>query len=240
MGQVPEGMHRRKAYRDRLGRWYPEKIKNNPRRPRNARSASPPPPSPSARGGSGFIVGLTITAAVGAVVVSASLGGGSGPKRDSLSVQVKVDLTQTVATLASLEFHTVHARPKYGTSCAASATGDVKNFLENNLCKEYASTIFTARRERITTKITISWVVMGSVRLARKYKAIAGIPRKGNPPGQPPLIFNGFCYASGRNGATVWSEQVKPTGSPSTDQEILQAAAPVKLSVGYLQQHCIE
>jgi hypothetical protein len=78
---------------------------------------------------------------------------------------------------------------------------------------------------------------MSTISLAAQYKVYADTPGEGNPPGQS-STFTGFCYSSGQDGDTVWTEQVQPTGNIQTDQEILQAAAPQTLSAGYLKQHC--
>ena len=95
------------------------------------------------------------------------------------------------------------------------------------------------RKQGTITRVAITWVVMPSVTLAKQYKAISDTYGQGNPPGQPPTSFPGQCYASGQNGATVWAEQVQPTGNLTADQQILQAAAPMRLSQDDLQQHCV-
>ena len=81
---------------------------------------------------------------------------------------------------------------------------------------------------------------MPTVALAAQYKGEADAPLNGNPPGES-LAFNGLCYASGQNGATVWTEQVQSAGplSIDVDRQILQDAAPGKLTAGYVLQHCI-
>jgi hypothetical protein len=186
---------------------------------------------------------LAAAATIGAVSVSASLSGSSG-SGDTLTVQVKADLIQVAAALARLGFQntpTVNSiTPSYATDCAANATGEVRQFLTRHPCKEYASGILMVRKQGTATRVTISWVVMPSVTLAKQYKARADTYGQGNPPGQPPAYFPGQCYASGQNGATVWAEQVQPTGNLNADQEILQAAAPSKLSPDYLRQHCVQ
>jgi len=157
-------------------------------------------------------------------------------------VQVKADLTQAIAALAGLGFHSARgvnsSNPSYGTDCARSATGEVGQFLTRHPCKEYASATLTSRRQGTTAQVAMSWVVMPTATLASQYKAKADAPQQGNPPGEPPA-FNGLCYASGQNGATVWTAQVQPTGHVNADREILQAAAPSRLTQSYLQQHCI-
>jgi hypothetical protein len=80
---------------------------------------------------------------------------------------------------------------------------------------------------------------MPTTALASQYKAKADTPHTGNPPGG--RGFSGHCYASGQKGATVWAEQVRPAGHMPVmaEREVLQSAAPQKLSGAYMQQHCV-
>lgn len=240
--ELPEGMHRRKAHR-RNGRWVRETIVRNPRRRRKAALPAPPPAASPHQGRSGLVVSLTIAATfgIGALTLSASLNG-SSTSGDSLTVQVKADLTQAIAALAELGFHSTRSMntrsPKSAAGCAASATGEVRQFLTRHPCKEDATTILTTHRQGTTTQLAMSWVVMPTSILATQYRAKVNREGLGNPPGEPPA-FNGLCYASGQNGLTVWAEQVKPTGDSNVDREILQAAAPSKLTSAYLHLHCI-
>jgi hypothetical protein len=155
-------------------------------------------------------------------------------------VQVKADLTQAIAALAKLGFPSTRSiNSSYGTDCEKTASGGVKQFLTRHPCKEYASAILTARRQGTTARVAISWVVMPTANLAEQYEAKANVYGQGNPPGEPPMTFNGHCYASHQNDATVWAEQVQPTGHVNADREILQAAAPAKLTLDYLHKHCV-
>jgi hypothetical protein len=113
----------------------------------------------------------------------------------------------------------------------------VKRFLTANPCTEYAVTLINLHKPGIATQAVISWVAMTAPSLTLQYKELADELHRGNPPGQPP-DFNGLCYASGQNGDTAWVAQVKPTRHVAVDRQILQAVAPVKLSVGYLRTHC--
>lgn len=240
MDQLPEGMHVRRAHR-RNGRLVRATIARNPRRRRKAApSASLPPSSaPPRRGKAGLAIGLTVAATIGFFTITGSLGGSASGGSDGLSVQVNADLRQAVALLTALGFRGT-PNPSYGAGCAGSATGGVGQFLARHPCKEYASATLTARKQGATAQVVISWVVMPDASLAGQYKAEADAPLNGNPPGES-LGFDGRCYASGQDGATVWTEQVQPTGplSVSAERQILQAAAPGKLTPGYLQQHCI-
>jgi hypothetical protein len=240
--QLPEGTHRRSAYRDRLGRSYPETIRRNPGRRREVTSTALPPPAPPRRGRRLTISATVTAAAVGvALTLNASLGGSSAAG-DSLTVQVKVDLTQAISGLAKLGFLKTQGRnlsgPSYGTDCAAVATGGVQQFLKRYRCKEYAISILTAHRQGTGTEVAISWVVMPTTAQATQYRSKADSFGQGNPPGEPRTIFDGHCYASGQNGLTVWAEQVQPTGDVNVDREILQSAVPSKVTPAYLRQHC--
>jgi hypothetical protein len=156
-------------------------------------------------------------------------------------VQVKADISQAIAGLAQLGFHSLRSvsssNPSYHTDCAQSATGGVRQFLTRYHCKEYTNDTLTARKQGTTAKVSITWVEMPTSTLAERYKTIVDKFGQGNPPGEPPS-FSGFCYASGQNGPIVWAEQVQPTGNLNADREILQASAPKNLATGYLQEHC--
>jgi hypothetical protein len=75
--------------------------------------------------------------------------------------------------------------------------------------------------------------------LAGDYKATVDLAGSGNSPGVP-LTFNGFCYASGQQGTTVWTVFLRPTGRVGVDRRILQTVAREKLKVSYLRHHCID
>lgn len=185
----------------------------------------------------------TVVAVVAGVTINASVGGSAG-SGDSLTVQVKLDLNYIIAALAKLGFHSTHvtnsSSPNYGKDCAESATGAVREFLFKYPCKEYASAITTVRKGDTATHVVITRVTMSTPGLANKYESNADASGSGNPPGEPRAYFNGYCYASGRNGATVWTEQVQSTGNRGADQEILQAAALTKLTPRYLGVHCTD
>ncbi len=152
-------------------------------------------------------------------------------------------MNQAIAELAKLGFRIIESVDSSSASdskaCTRDSSGDVRQFLEQHPCKEYAVARMTVLRQGTTTQLVISWVVMPTPSLAEKYQEKADKSGKGNPPGQPRAVFNGNCYASSRNGATVWAEQVKPTGNLNADRAILQAAAPTKLPQSYLKVHCV-
>ncbi len=219
----------------------------NRRRPRTAAPTAPRPAysSPPAGRHSGqarLAESAVVTATVGVVAVTAVLTGGSGPgNHRSLSVEVKADLSHAIVALIALGYRSVIPQPSPSRDCAASATGNVRQFLTRHSCKEYASTTLTAYKQEGGAQVAISWVVMPTTALAEQYKTEADTPGQGNPPEQSPN-YNGLCYASGQDGATVWTEQLQPTGhlTVSADRKILQAAAPVKhLTTAYMQQHCV-
>jgi hypothetical protein len=213
--------------------------------------AAPPPAAQSARtrqgkgggGGAAGGVAIAVTAAVvlGAWTVTASASSSSG---SSLSVQVKVDLNQALAGLAAAGFGKVRnstssaSGPSYQTSCANSATKEVRQFLERYPCKQYAVATRTVTGQAITAEVAFSWVEMPTTSQADQYKAKVDEPGTGNSPGVP-LAFGGTCDASGQQKGTVWTVFVKPTGKAGVDREVLRAAAPSQLSSSYLKQHCI-
>jgi hypothetical protein len=200
-------------------------------------------PSKSGRG-----VTLTVTAAamimIGALTVTALFGGSSNGRND-LTVQVKVELNNALSALASLGFRIVRSPnstasgPSYRTDCSRNATGEVRQFLTRHPCKQYASATRTLAQRGATAQVAFSWVEMPTATLAGQYRITVDAYGTGNPPGVS-LAFNGRCYASSQQRATVWTVEVQPTGHVNVDREILQAAARRKLSSNYLRQHCTE
>jgi transposase-like protein len=219
---------------------------------RSAPEPEPAGPSPVSRPSQRKTVrnlALTVTAAAvvtaGWVSVTGSASSGSAASRGNLSVQVKVDLTKALRALSSvLGFRSsglLNAQtdgPTYHADCAATASGKVKLFLAANHCVKYATAIRAVAREGNTIRLAFSWVEMPTVASADKYKKIVDVHKTGNPPGVQ-RAFDGYCYASGQQGATVWTVLVQPSGHVEVDQEILSAAAPTRLSASYLQRHCI-
>jgi hypothetical protein len=203
-------------------------------------------------------VRVTATVAAGGLAIGIIVNwplGGSASSGNSLTVQVEIDIKQAIAELAELGFHELgfHAKSPRGThsisanspghsaECGQSASREVRRFLTPNRCKEYASRMLTISRRGITTHVVITWVVMRNPTLARQYEGKIKAPpiqKVGNPPGQSPVIFTGYCFASHQNGAKVWAEQVQPTGNKTIDRKTLQAAAPMKLTSKYLGKNC--
>jgi hypothetical protein len=186
----------------------------------------------------------TITAGAATLTISGS-STGSATSGGSLSVRVKIDLNKALDALAAiLGFRTLEgpasqaSGPSYHPDCAKSATGKVQQFLTLHPCKQFATATRTIAKSGTTAQIAFSWVEMPTSAIAGKYKAKVDTPGTGNPPGAS-LAFNGYCYASGQKGATVWTMLVRPTGHVDVDREILQIAAREKLGPSYLQQHCI-
>jgi hypothetical protein len=215
---------------------------------------SPPPPRPQPPTGGHpaplprkktrkkIALAITASAAItaGAVTFTFVTSNSSGAS-DSISVQANIDLTQILTELPKLGF--AGSVPQNGASdssqdCSRSSTGDVKQFLAKNSCKEYAVTSVKLHKQGIATQAVISWVVMATPSLTMQYKSLVDKRRKGNPPGQP-TNFNGLCYASGQDDNTAWVAQVQPTGHVAVDRQVLQAVAPVKLSASYLGIHCV-
>lgn len=190
-------------------------------------------------------VAITITAA--AVTVSLTVTGSpvaSENVSSSLSVQVKVDLSNAISGLSSAGFggkilsSSASSDPSHRTDCAGSASGQVKEFLSEHHCKQYTAQTWAITAQDRTTEIGFSWVEMPSASLASHYKMVVDTYRTGNPPGVPPAAFDGRCYSSDQKGPTVWAIEVQPTGNVEFDQGVLQAAARESLSQEYLHEHC--
>jgi hypothetical protein len=228
----PTTAHRRKELNPRSG--------PSPSQPAVPLAPTAPMPStsPSDRSSNKKKTLLTVAATltVGAVAVTATLSGPGGSGRN-LNVRVNANLTQAIGALTKIGFTSASGAKSSGIDCANNATGEVKSFLTQHPCKEFAAATWITARHGTITHVTISWVVMPTFSLATQYKANSDAPGEGNPPGQSPT-FTGLCYSSGQDGNTVWAEQVQPTGYPQADQEVLQAAAPESLSASYLIQHC--
>jgi hypothetical protein len=169
--------------------------------------------------------------------------GGSSSSAGNVSVQANIDLGQAVSKLLKMGFagsdNTKNGGSNSSQDCSQSSTGNVKQFLTKNPCKEYSVSSIEAHQNGVSTQAAISWVVMATPDLAAHYKEIVDERHRGNPPGQP-VSFNGLCYASGQDGDTTWVAQVQPTGHIAVDRQILQAVAPVDLSGDYLAVHCVD
>jgi hypothetical protein len=194
----------------------------------------------------------SIAAVAAALVVTGTLGGLSATGTFSspsdgggaLSVQANIDLNMAISALVGLGFGgkvVAGVGAPYGndpTNCAENATGQVKVFLTHYPCEQYAADTWTITRQNSSTYIVFAWTEMSITPLASRYKALVDKFGSGNPPGVSPF-FNGLCYASGQQGATVWTVEVQPTGNPNLDPKILQAAAPQELPMAYLAKHCV-
>jgi hypothetical protein len=187
---------------------------------------------------------LTITGTLGGLTATGTF---SSPADASsvLSVQASVDVNKVLASLSELGFGgkilssagTSGVSDGNPSNCADSASGQVKAFLTRYPCELYAAETWSAARQGYATDVAFSWVEMPSTDLANRYKALVDKFNTGNPPGVS-LTFNGRCYASGQQGATVWTVEIKPTGNVNVDQTILQAAAQENLPATYLGKHC--
>jgi hypothetical protein len=189
-------------------------------------------------------LGIAITAAVaittGAIAFTLTRGGSSSVD-GSVSNQASAALKQAVTELPKLGFAgnvSQSGASDSSQNCSQNSTGDVKQFLIKNPCKEYAVTLIDLHKKGISTQASVSWVVMATPSLTFQYKTLADELRKGNPPGQP-TNFNGRCYASGQDDDAAWVAEVRPTGHVAVDRQILQAVAPVHLSASSLKVHCV-
>jgi hypothetical protein len=191
------------------------------------------------------VIAVTITVGAVTFAVSETIGGSPGRGDHSLSVQVTVNLKESLGQLATAGWllstnSASNLGPSYHSDCAKSATGRVQLFLSPKRCKQYATAIRTIAKHGMTSLVAISWVEMRTTGWADQYKTLVGEYGTGNPPGVSPLAFNGRCYASGQSepDRTVWTVEVQSTGDITIDREILQAAALRHLSPRYLQRHC--
>jgi len=199
---------------------------------------------------------LRNTAVTVALAASLSIGGyftlngtlgSSAGNGSSFAVQVKFDLNKILGALATaLGLRSTYgpgistSGPTYYADCANGATKGVKKFLELHHCRQFATATRTFVNNGITAQVLFSWVEMPTASLANSYEMKVDTPGTGNPPGISPSSFNGSCYASSRQGETVLTIWVRPTGGAGVDQKILQAAAQGKLTPGYLSRHCID
>ena len=191
-----------------------------------------------------------------AVAASLSIGGyftlngtlsSSAGNSSSFAVQVKLDLNKILGALATaLGLRSTYSPgistsgPTYYADCANGGTKGVKNFLELHHCRQFATATRTFVNNGIIAQAVFSWVAMPTASLANSYEMKVDTLGTGNPPGISPASFNGSCYASSRQGETVLTIWVRPTGGAGVDQKILQAAAQGKLTPGYLSRHCID
>jgi hypothetical protein len=187
---------------------------------------------------------VAVTATVGGLTVTSTFDS-SASTTSHLSAQVNVDLKGTITALSSLGFGVKDASSSgapgflYSTDCSKNSTSLVAKFFTSHPCEQYIAETWTITRQDTTTLVAFSWVEMTTTTLASKYKAVVDAYGTGNPPGAS-AEFNGLCYASDQQGATVWTVEVKPTGKAEIDRGILQDAVKGDLSQGYLQKHCVK
>lgn len=191
-------------------------------------------------------VPITITATITAGAITATVSGAfdSPASGTDLSVQVNVDLNKVISTLSLLKYSgkqisTSGASVPEPEGCAKDSTKEVKVFLTEHPCKDYSADTWMIYQNNISTQVAFSWVEMSTSSLARQYKTKVDTPGTGNPPGIS-SAFDGHCYASRRQGDTVWSAEVRPTGNEKIDQGLLESAVQENLSSGYLKIHCPE
>jgi hypothetical protein len=191
-----------------------------------------------------FTAAVTVTGTVVGLAVTGNFSASSSAG-SHLSVQLDVDLKDTIATLASLGFggRKISSSSTSGSSdrpdCAESTTGLVRQFFTQHPCNQYIAETWTITRQDSNALVAFSWVEMATTSLAGKYKGTVDASDTGNPPGVS-SAFDGDCYASDQQGVTVWTVEVKTTGNAQFDQGILQDAVKGDLSEAYLQKHCIK
>jgi hypothetical protein len=186
---------------------------------------------------------LTVTGTLGGLTATGTFSS-SADASSGVSVQAAVDLNKAISAFAGLGFGGKLASSvgaPYAndpTNCAESATGQVKKFLAHYSCEQYAADMWAITRQGFVTDVVFAWVEMPTAALASRYKAVVDTYNTGNPPGVS-SAFNGRCYASGQEDATVWTVEIKPTGNVDADRMILQVAAQEDLSPAYLAKHCV-
>jgi hypothetical protein len=186
---------------------------------------------------------VTVTGVIGGLTITGSFDSPSDGS-SGLSVQVNVDLKNSTSALSGLGFGGKSissvgiSSSSHLTGCAASATGQVRQFLTHYPCEQYAADTWTITKQGSTTQVVFSWVEMPTTSLAEQYKGVVDTYSTGNPPGVSPA-FKGHCYASGQQDSTVWTVEIQPTENLSADRAILQAAARQKLAPDYLGKHCV-
>lgn len=162
-----------------------------------------------------------------------------------LTLQANVDLTGTIKTLAALGFggkeliNSSTSGSSHSSDCADSSTSLVREFFVKHPCELYTTEIWTITQQNTAVLVAFTWVEMSMPSLATQYKTVVDAYGTGNPPGVS-SAFNGLCYASDKQGATVWTVELQPTGNISLDQGVLRAAVKGDLSQSYLQKHCIK
>jgi hypothetical protein len=187
------------------------------------------------------VAAITAIVVIALGVVTYTLTRGGQAASNSVTAQANANFNHVLSVLPKLGFAgsvPENAASDSSQNCSQTATGDVRQFLTKNPCKEYAVTLIKLRKQGISTQAVITWMVMGTSDLTARYKSLVDERHQGNPPGQP-ANFNGRCYASGRNGDSAWVAQVQPTGHVSADRQILGAVAPVRLTTSYLRAHCV-
>lgn len=189
---------------------------------------------------------ITITATITAGAITATATGAfdSPASGTSLSVKVNVDLNKVISTLSLLKYSgkqisTSGASAPEPEGCAKDSIKEVKVFLTEHPCKDYSADTWMIYQNNMSTQVAFSWVEMRTSSLARQYKTKVDAPGTGNPPGIS-SAFDGHCYASRRQGDTVWSAEVRPTGNKKVDQNLLESAVQENLSSDYLEVHCPE
>jgi hypothetical protein len=190
-----------------------------------------------------FTASVAVAGSIGGLTATGTFSS-SADASSSLSVQTNLDLNKTLSALEGLGYggkllsSVGTSGASDSTNCADGATGQVRQFLTHYPCEQYAADTYTMTRQGYTTDVVFAWLEMPTTSLASHYKAVVDTYNTGNPPGVS-SAFNGLCYASGQQGATVWTVWIRPTGDLNADRSALQAAAQEDLSSAYLARHCV-
>lgn len=109
----------------------------------------------------------------------------------------------------------VRLATSFDTDCAAHSYGRVHKFFESHPCKWLARSYIQINGFEVL--ISISWVMMPNIHLAKRYKHLIDTPDAGNITELSRdtklyrrIQYTTSTYISGIHGAAVWNVQVQP------------------------------
>lgn len=195
---------------------------------RKPQSPKPEPPAPR-KSRKGLAVGITLTIAGVGTVAALTLTGGASGTSASLSDSgnartaaempetVRVDLSHADAALVASGYK-VDLGLDLNKDCFRNSYGAVRQFFDSHPCNWLVRAYFAIRmNNRMAAVVAISWVRMGTLRVARQYKHLVDASGTGNVtelsrvtgPYQR-VRYTGEYYLSGIDGTSVWNAEVQP------------------------------
>jgi hypothetical protein len=208
----------------RRGRWVRPYSRSNPGRrsdTTNHRKAAGP----------AVAVTITIGGIAAAVTIPLSSPGSAASPDAGGKVQSRVEVTATwqidfkhTETVLLADGYRPDLSTQFGTDCARHSYGLVHDFFRKNNCKWLGRAYLAIRGSRQNViLVAISWVDMGNVSLAERYKHLVDASGTGNVTELSREIgsyrnvkFSGDSYVSGIDGTAVWNTQVQPVDPTST------------------------